>query len=58
MLQTTIGFPIHISYKTCHFVVLYKIPKSSTTTINHSNEKRLINFHFRKNMNIGSSQKC
>ena len=33
--QTTIDFPIHLSCKIWHFEALLKIPKSSTTTINH-----------------------
>ena len=56
-LQTTIDFPIHLSYKTGHFEAIYKIQKSSNTTNNHFSETLLIIFHYRKNMNMGSSPK-
>ena len=54
-LQTTIDFPIHLSYKTGHFWGLYKIPSSSISKINHFIGIIMINFHCKKNMNIGPS---
>ena len=51
--QATIDFPIHLSYKSGHFEAVYKIPKSSTTKINHFIGTLLSIFHCRRNMNIG-----
>ena len=57
LADETIDFQIHLSYKTGNFEALYKIPNSSTTTNNQFIGILLIIFHYRKNMNMGSSLK-
>ena len=51
-LQTTIDFPIHLSYKTSHLEALYKILESSNTISNHSIGTLLKNFHYEKNEKV------